>query len=552
MKLALVLSLAALCAPSLAQHDAIRRLDLTPSGAASGGFVYEPTITPDGEWIFFLGTAVDLMGAPPVVNNPGLPVGAEKFIYRCEVRTRTFEQVNLGSAGQALPSIESSLVPGDRISHSADGNLVVWTSWVDDPALGDTNGYNDVFLRDIAAGTTELISGAGGVSTGGASGTASISEDGRYVAFISSSDDLVPGLSGGLVVGTYISRRVFLHDRQAGTTSLVSEFNGGLEFDEAAFDVVLAPGGGKLVYSAAIGKMAFGFSTSNPGSIHVVDLPTNTRQTFGPYMTPRFLGASLDAERVSFFTFSTLAPGAPSGFGSVYALNTADGSHITASTNTQGQFGGSGPSDPMISRDGRYVMFATTEGDFFAPGKQVGERQMLVKDLETGLTTFASTSVKGAPGLSVSPLDRVYPGAGRTLSANGDTLVFASNYDNLPGNNLGGEASLYIYERRFGSRDLRIENLHAGQTAQIKATGLTPGAQLIVGVSLTSQGPLPSYWGPLDLGGPIFVLGTLADGNGEASIANMVHPALSGQPVFAKGLDLGANKPTTSFYGIVR
>ena len=74
----------------------------------------------------------------------------------------------------------------------------------------------------------------------------------------------------------------------------------------------------------------------------------------------------------------------------------------------------------------------------------------------------------------------------------------------------------------------------------------------MVGISFTSQGPIASYWGPLDLGGQIHLMGTFADANGEATIANMVHPALTGIPVFAKGLDLGANAPTTSFYGLVR
>jgi hypothetical protein len=198
MKLLALPAFVFLTIPALAQHDAIRRVDLTPSGEASLGYVYDPVVTSNGEFVLFRGTATDLMLTPPVVAAPSLPVGAEHFLYRYEVRTRQFVQVNLGSQGQALrplPLVNPS-TPKARTAISGDGNLIVFSSADDDPGLGDANGDFDVFLYNVASGTTELISTNGSGSTPGPSKMGTISDDGRYVSFVSASDQLVPGLSG--------------------------------------------------------------------------------------------------------------------------------------------------------------------------------------------------------------------------------------------------------------------------------------------------------------------------------------------------------------------
>src|SRR5262249_35446999 len=57
----------------------------------------------------------------------------------------------------------------------------------------DTNAFDDVYLKDLSTGQTTLVSratGTGAVSTTGSSFEASISDDGRYVAFVSQALDL--------------------------------------------------------------------------------------------------------------------------------------------------------------------------------------------------------------------------------------------------------------------------------------------------------------------------------------------------------------------------
>jgi Tol biopolymer transport system component len=103
---------------------------------------------------------------------------------------------------------------------SADGNLAAFTSacafQLAPTEAADTNGVNDVFLRDIAAQTTTRISvGEGGAQANGASLHLGMSDDGRYVLFSSVATNLVPGDQNA-------AADIFVRDRIAGTTTRVS------------------------------------------------------------------------------------------------------------------------------------------------------------------------------------------------------------------------------------------------------------------------------------------------------------------------------------------
>jgi TolB protein len=101
-------------------------------------------------------------------------------------------------------------------SISPDARFVVFHSRATNLGPGDSNAATDVFLRDRQTGTTERVSlGTAGVQANGDSYEGDVSGDGRFVVFTSEADNLVPGDSNGLP-------DIFLRDRQAGTTSRVS------------------------------------------------------------------------------------------------------------------------------------------------------------------------------------------------------------------------------------------------------------------------------------------------------------------------------------------
>ena len=90
-------------------------------------------------------------------------------------------------------------------------------------AAGDTNATGDIFLRDLDKQKTKRVS----VSSSGAQANGGsflidplvVSDDGRYIAFISLATNLVPGGSTG--------EQVFLRDQKKGKTRLLDTSSNG-------------------------------------------------------------------------------------------------------------------------------------------------------------------------------------------------------------------------------------------------------------------------------------------------------------------------------------
>ena len=98
-------------------------------------------------------------------------------------------RVDLGLPAAATRRSESPSI-------SNDGRYVAFVSSSQPPSCTDGPGCGDVWLRDTVANTTSLIStaAAGGASTGVGS-LPRLSGTGRFVTFVSDAADLVPGLA---------------------------------------------------------------------------------------------------------------------------------------------------------------------------------------------------------------------------------------------------------------------------------------------------------------------------------------------------------------------
>jgi hypothetical protein len=104
---------------------------------------------------------------------------------------------------------------------SRDGRFVVFASKATNLVADDTNAHEDCFLRDRQTGTTERVSlGPNGEEGDGDSWKPIVSSDGRYVLFTSAAANFTPFDDNG-------AWDVFLRDRVAGTTKLVSALPNG-------------------------------------------------------------------------------------------------------------------------------------------------------------------------------------------------------------------------------------------------------------------------------------------------------------------------------------
>jgi Tol biopolymer transport system component len=135
----------------------------------------------------------------------------------------------------------------------------------------DTNGCQDVFVRDMLYGTNLLVSVAtNGGSADFSSSDPAISGDGRYVAFTSSADNLVPGDNNK-------AQDVFVRDLQSGTTVLVSVSSGGSgPGNGASYSPALSSDGRYVLFRSLAGNLASGSFTAGYENLFVRDLQLGT------------------------------------------------------------------------------------------------------------------------------------------------------------------------------------------------------------------------------------------------------------------------------------
>ncbi len=120
---------------------------------------------------------------------------------------------------------------------STDGRFVAFSSGASDLVANDTNGTEDVFVRDLQTGTTTLVSiNRTGTGSNGGSSDPVISADDRFVAFLSDASDLVAN-------DTNNTTDMFVRDLQTGTTTLVSVNRAGTGGNGVSSDPVISADG---------------------------------------------------------------------------------------------------------------------------------------------------------------------------------------------------------------------------------------------------------------------------------------------------------------------
>jgi len=165
-----------------------------------------PRLTPDGRFAAF-----ECADANLVTNDRN----RDSDVFLRDLTTGASELISAHDAtlGSVTANGPSFLSTG---SVSADGRYLAFASEAENLVTNDSNGFPDVFVRDLVNRTSTLVSAAtNGASGDGVSDEPVITPDGRYVAFTSSADNLVPG-------DTNKTRDVFVRDLWNGTTTLVS------------------------------------------------------------------------------------------------------------------------------------------------------------------------------------------------------------------------------------------------------------------------------------------------------------------------------------------
>ncbi|HUR72663.1 MAG TPA: hypothetical protein VMZ00_00200 [Sporichthya sp.] len=142
----------------------------------------DPSISADGRYVAFSSEVRDLV--PGDTNR----------VFDCFVldrRTKKISRVSVGVHG-AQGNGESN---GAAIS--ADGRYVAFSSSATNLIRGDTNKVDDIYVRDLRDRTTRRASlRADGGQANGISGGPVLSDDGRYLLYLSAARNLLPGSKG--------------------------------------------------------------------------------------------------------------------------------------------------------------------------------------------------------------------------------------------------------------------------------------------------------------------------------------------------------------------
>jgi hypothetical protein len=332
-----------------------------------------------------------------------------------------------GDANSADPSI------------SADGRYVAFLSGADNLVPNDTNPHYDIYVKDLQTGAIVMAStDAGGDLADNDNFSASISADGRYVAFQSAADNLVPGDTNGV-------QDIFVKDVQTGAIVNASTDAGGDLADGDSIDPSISANGRYVVFWSGADNLVAGDTNAAPdvfikdlqtGAITRVSTDANGVQADSSSFNPSI---SADGRYVTFYSFAdNLVPDDTNGgVGDVFVKDLQTGAIVLASTDASGGQANSQSDDPTISADGRYVAFHSQANNLVpADAGLPFSDNVFVKDLDTGAITQLSEGQEGAApnGGSGSPF----------ISADGSFVVFDSGASNLVGGPPNGNNNVFL------------------------------------------------------------------------------------------------------------
>ncbi len=335
---------------------------------------------------------------------------------------------------------------------SADGRYVLFQSGANNLVAGDTNGVGDVFLRDLQAGTTVLVSvSSAGVQGNNGSNSCGLSADGRFVAFTSAATNLVPSDSNA----TYDA---FLRDLQNGTTERVSLGAGGVQGDGQSS---VGPGSisadGRFVVFSSMATNFVAGDTNLVQDVFVRDrqIGTTERVSVGSGGTQgngHSFGAGISADG-RYVLFASLAddlvPGDTNQAQDVFVRDRQSGTteRVSVGPNGAQADGACGTYGVAMSADGRFIAFDSSATNL-VPGDTNGWRDVFVRDRQLGTTERVSVDSAGTQ--SVGGDSCFY---GLSISADGRYVAFASDAVNLVPGDTNHAWDVFVHDRQLGTTE---------------------------------------------------------------------------------------------------
>lgn len=360
----------------------------------------------------------------------------------------------ISAANPSLPSQTPDGISGfTSFSASASGQFVAFYSDADDLVAGDTNGFRDVFARDLVAGVNYLASAStNGGCADGISTDPAISGDGRYVAFTSSADNLVSGDING-------AQDVFVRDLLAGTTTLVSvNTNGIYSGNGDSYSPSISANGRYVLFRSKASNLAAGSFTFGSGTDNAffrdlqtgVTYPLTTSGTSSAWMTPDGQSVAYVSGTLYVWNSQTAARTYTNSSASTVLAISANGQKIAYGS------GGSVYVADLVANTSTLIISNPTlagnfrfsnDGHFLTCFNQAGVKNIYLYDLLAGTNLLVSQNFNQT-GAVTNDSDSC------AISPDGNFIAYRSFAGNVVANDSNNVADLFIFDRANGATTL--------------------------------------------------------------------------------------------------
>lgn len=358
------------------------RVSVRSNGTQANGNSYAPAISDDGRIVVFHSFATNLVDGDS--NNV-----ADVFVHDRQTGVTSVASRVIGGSANDI-SYDADV--------SADGRYVVFWSYASNLVGGDNNGHADVFRLDLAGLVMERVSvDSNEAQANGESRWPSISGDGQRVAFTSDASNLVGGDNNGYA-------DIFVRDLSAGTTQRVSvpdgtsnNANGQSSESEIADNgavVAFASLASNLVSDDTNGYQDIFIHNLGNGNTKLVSIASNGVQANQPSEQPSISG---DGVHVAFQTYAdNLVSNDTNGDRDVFIRDRDRNVLSLVSKDSAGERANGSSKSPAVDGYGRYIAFSSKASDLIA-GDTNGQRDIFVHDRKDPATLTIDYTT-GAPG----------------------------------------------------------------------------------------------------------------------------------------------------------
>lgn len=348
----------------------------------------------------------------------------------------TYELVTRSTDNTKFGTFYESSAPVIGGDFSEEGRYVAFVSSA--AGLGGASGKKrQIFWRDRNSGETRLIStGMNGVEGNGDSSAPSISADGQSVAFESYATNLVPIDTNGV-------RDIFVWNARTNTVTAVSTGPGESETNAESFEPVISGDGSLVAFSSGASNLAPGVEGINTINVYIKKVASGQAPTLISVdpKTKKGVGGSRpsisdDGSKVAFYSFaSMLVENDKNGLWDIFLFDAANPKlkrlSLTSSggERDQGTESASRVVAPSISGDGNFVAFATTATNMVA-GDTNKMQDVFVVNTMSGEVKRVSTGAAGEEGNADSPVGQ---GEKVAISFDGRWVAFSTSAANFGG-----------------------------------------------------------------------------------------------------------------------